>query len=422
VTTSLRSLFAALALGLVAAFVPACDPNVPGRLQAQHVGDVSNPPAARGDGSEAIRAACALPPDGQPRAAGAMKRQPYLQQLTDRSGKLVWTAAGEQPATVLLRRADGGAPVAAAVTRDESAQLPAGQRQWVASLEGLSPDTLYCYQLREGEAAVAEAGFRSAPARDGATPARFVVFGDSGEGGEDQHAVLDQVKTVPFDFILHTGDIAYDNGTRSQFEAHFFDVYADLLRLFPVFPASGNHEYETQQAAPFREAFVLPENGGPEGKERWYSYDWGPVHFVVLDTERIGPVQAAWLEADLSAASDRPWTIVYGHKPPFSSGSHGNDAGFQQTFVPILERHHVPLVLSGHDHDYERVKPQNGVTYVVTGGGGRGSRDVGHSSFTAFSESVQHFVYVTATADTLALHAIDGTGAEFDSLVLHRSH
>jgi len=186
-----------------------------------------------------------------------------------------------------------------------------------------------------------------------------------------------------------------------------------------VFPASGNHEYETEDALPFREAFALPENGGPAGIERWYSYDWGDVHFVVLDTERVGAEQAAWLDADL-AANQRRWTIVYLHRPAFSSGDHGGDPGVQQWFVPLFVRHGVPLVLAGHDHHYERTNAIDGVTYVVTGGGGRGTRGVGRSDFTAFSEQVCNFVYVTVLGDELTLHAIDGTGQEFDSLRLHR--
>ena len=128
-------------------------------------------------------------------------------------------------------------------------------------------------------------------------------------------------------------------------------------------------------------------------------------------------MQAAWLDADLTA-NQLPWTIVYWHKPPFSSGEHGSDGGARTYFVPILEKHKVPLVLNGHDHDYERTTPQNGVTYVVTGGGGVGVRPVGSSGFTAFSDAVIHFVYVTVAGNELALHAIDGLGQEFDSLVI----
>ena len=187
-----------------------------------------------------------------------------------------------------------------------------------------------------------------------------------------------------------------------------------------MFPASGNHEYGTEDAAPFREAFVLPENGAPDGVERWYSYDWGDVHLVALDSERVGAAQAAWLDADLDATR-LPWTIVYFHRPPFSSGDHGSDDNVRRWFVPLFVKHHVPLVLTAHDHDYERTKPIDGVTYVVSGGGGRGTRAVGQSAFTAFAESVCHFVYVEVVDQTLTLHAIDGVGQEFDSVLLSRS-
>jgi len=328
-------------------------------------------------------------------------------------------SANDASLSVTISAPDGTAVATPAATRDPTAAVATGSSQWLAPLRPLTPATIYCYDVQGGSAASARRGFRTAPAPGSGATVRFLAFGDSGGGGSDQIALRDQMATVPFDLIIHTGDIAYENGTRDEFQRNFFKPYADYLQYFPVFPASGNHEYATDDAAPFREAFVLPENGGPEGKERWYSFDWGDVHFVALDTEKSGPVQAAWLDADLTA-NTLPWTIVYGHKPPFSSGEHGNDGGFQTYFVPLLEKHHVPLVLNGHDHDYERTKPQNGVTYVVTGGGGVGVRSVGTSAFTAVSDAVIHFVYVTVSGDELALHAIDGLGHEFDSLVLHR--
>jgi len=249
---------------------------------------------------------------------------------------------------------------------------------------------------------------------------QFIALGDSGGGGSDQAALLHQIETVPFDFMIHVGDIAYDNGLLPEFESRFFHVYAPQLASRPIFPASGNHEYDTDDGAPFRQVFVLPENGGPAGVERWYSYDWGNVHFVVLDTERSGPDQAAWLEADLTA-NTLPWTIVYGHKPPHSSGEHGDDPGFNEWFVPILSAHHVPLVLSGHDHDYERFNPIDGVTYIVTGGGGKGVRELGAPKpGSAFADSVIHLLAVTVDGDTLTTHAIDGTGREFDTTTIHR--
>ena len=219
----------------------------------------------------------------------------------------------------------------------------------------------------------------------------------------------------PYSLIIHTGDIAYDSGSIGEFEDTVFKMYTPLLRHLPLFPAPGNHEYRTLKGAPFRAVFSLP--GG--NAEKWYSYDWGRIHFAALDTEADYATQVRWLDDDLTATA-LPWKIVYFHKPPYSSGEHGSDMALRSTVAPIFEKHHVQLVLAGHDHDYERMHPQQGVAYIVTGGGGVGTRPVGTSSFTAFSEDVIHFVYADVRVDELVLHAIDATGAEFDSVVIPR--
>lgn len=377
-----------------------------------------------------MNALCGVSGPEDAAAPGYLLRRPYLQMPTDRSVQLLWTADQQmREATVELTTPDGtpvtqvpGAPDLSVprVAKPGRRGWPSSSAvQWTAALTGLEPETVYCYQLSSGKNLLRRGGFRTAPAAGSTRPVRFAVVGDSGTGSFNQRSVIAQMGTVPFDLILHTGDIAYDSGTREQFEKTFFGMYADLLGFFPLIPVSGNHEYGTEGAAPFREVFALPENGGPGGRERWYSYDYGNVHFVGLDTEWIGPEQAAWLDADLSA-NRLPWTVVYLHRPPFSSGEHGDHPALKTHFVAIFAKHRVPLVLAGHDHNYERTLPMDGVTYVVTGGGGRETRPVGHSQYTAFAEAVCHFVYVTIEGDQLTLHAIDGVGREFDSLRLHR--
>jgi hypothetical protein len=392
-----------------------------------------------GDLSHTLRATERAAPDahlasacGEPvRAPGAPKilRTPYLQKVTDHTATVMWTSTVSADLTVDLWPAAATSPqVASAAVHPVSvySQVEKGVKpgggglQHGATFDDLTAATTYCYSIRQGDTTlIGPTAFTTAPAAGAGAPVRFVAFSDSGSGGADQDEVMKQLHTVPFQLMIHTGDIAYDGGKAWELEQHFFSMYAPLLSHFPVFPASGNHDYATDDAQPFRDGFALPENGGPEGKERWYSYNWGDVHFVALDTEKTGEVQARWLDADL-ARNTRPWTIVYGHKPPYSSGYHGSDGDFQKWFVPILEKHHVPLVLNGHDHNYERTRPLNGVTYVVTGGGGRGTKGVGHSWFTAYSDQVLNFVYVTVDDSTLTLHAIDATGREFDSVQISR--
>lgn len=380
-----------------------------GNLEAQPGGDTSHP-ARRGSPVDELKAACG---DGG-LAAGGMARQAYLQQVTDSAALVGWVSTSGAPRHVAFTRPDGTPVMEAGAQVDEKAIRIGDERQMWSKASGLEPSTIYCYGVDGSMPMTARAGFRTAPAADSTEPVRFLAFGDSGGGGADQYALLDQMYTVPFDLMIHTGDIAYDNGTIAEFENNVFGVYAELFRSIPFFPAPGNHEYNsTANAAPFRSVFSLPGTSG----NTWYSYDWGQVHFASLDTEADYATQIAWLDRDL-AASDKPWKIVYLHRPPYSSGEHGSDTGLQTKLAPVLKKHHVQLVLAGHDHDYERMIPQDGVEYVVTGGGGKGTRPVGSSDFTAYATETIHFVYAEVTSTELTLHAIDASGKEFDSVVI----
>ncbi len=385
--------------------------NSSGNLTAGEGGDTSHP-AKRGSPIDDLEAQCTgwdLSP-----GSSVISRQAYLQQVTSTAAMVGWVTDESEHLHVEFTHPDGTKVMDAAGTIDEAAIRIGGERQMWARASGLEPNTVYCYGV-SGSTAV-RSGFRTAPAADSTAAVRFLAFGDSGGGGADQYALLDQMMTVPFDLMIHTGDIAYDNGTIAEFEDNVFGVYGNLFRSIPFFPAPGNHEYNsTADAAPFRSVFSLPGDTG----ETWYSYDWGPIHFVSLDTEADYATQIAWLDQDLTL-STKPWTILYLHRPPYSSGEHGSDTGLRAKLAPVLKNHHVQLVLAGHDHDYERMIPQDGVAYVVTGGGGKGTRPVGTSPFTAYSTDVIHFVYGEVIGDELTLHAIDAQGKEFDSMVIAR--
>jgi hypothetical protein len=376
------------------------------KLAAEGTGDVSNPPAPRGAPDEEVSKACG---DGQV-TSSRLVRRPYLQQVSGRTAHLSFTQHGDEPVVVDVFL-PGGKPVLSRLATREAPGSPLR-----VEIGGLEPATIYCYRLN---GLTESAGFRTAPAPVRNTHTRFVAFGDSGNGSDNQRAVFAQIQTVPYDLVLHLGDLAYEKGSSYELESHYFDVYRRLGRSFSVFPVIGNHDNSTAQATPFLSAFDLPDNGVESERERFYSFNWGPVHFVALDTERIDGRQAAWLDQDLTR-QDSPWVVVYGHRPAYSSGSHGGDPRFRAELGPVLEKHHVPLVLSGHEHDYERTKPIAGTVYVVSGGGGRDTRPVSWSDFTAYAEDVLHFVFVEADASTLTLHAIDGVGREFDSLRLTR--
>jgi len=383
----------------------ACSGNT-AELAAKNTGDLTQPLAARLSPESPLEKRCG---SGKVVSA-ALSRAPYLQKVTDTGTVVAFSASSTSPLSVEVTDIDGASVSTAAVETDASAGRD-GPATLTASLTGLSPSTTYCYEI---PGLTERAGFATSPPTGADVPVHFIAFGDSGSGGDSQRAVFDQMQTVPFELGLQLGDLAYNSGTPREIESGFFNVYSPILKSFAVYPVAGNHDYATDQAEPLRQAFVLPTNGD---HERWYSFDRGPVHFVGLDTERIGPDQAAWLEQDLSA-TQLPWKILFGHRPPFSSGEHGGDAAYQRYFVPIIENHHVDLVLSGHEHDYERFKPIGGTVYVVSGGGGRETRPVGFGPVTAFSEAVLHFVYVEVEGSLLTLHAIDGVGREFDQAIV----
>ncbi len=296
------------------------------KLAATGTGDISNPPALRGSADLALREACgsgALSADGM----ANFRRRPYLQQVGAHSARVVATAAAGRELRVTVSLPDGSPIVSLDAEVDDSARPP-GAEQHVAEITGLSPSTLYCYEV---DGLSERVGFRTAPDADGSLS--FVAFGDSGSGGTEQLAVYDQLREFPFDFVLHLGDLAYEKGAYSELESRFFKVYSATFASFSVFPAIGNHDVATDAGAPYLESFVLPENA-PGRQERQYSFEWGSVHFVSLDTEHIDGAQAEWLDADL-AASEAPWTIVLAHRPAYSSGAHGGSAAFRQTFGPI---------------------------------------------------------------------------------------
>jgi hypothetical protein len=389
--------------------------NQAGHVASEGTGDLSHPLAERDSPAEAEADACG-DADMLPGFEPAVRRAPYMQRVTDTGARVLWTSDEGAPEVVAMwpGEPEEGAltePTAAETGVMDGAEPAPGVLQYRSELDQLSPDTIYCYSLElEGEPATTPTGFRTAPAPGSQEKVTFAAFGDSGEAGDDQYAVLAQLQTVPMRLMIHTGDIAYEDGTMKQFEETYFDIYRPILDSIAMFPSIGNHDDHEN----YRKVYDLP--WAQSGKS-WYSFDYGNIHFVALDSTDLGDEQARWLDRDL-ADNRLGWTVVYGHHPAFSSGEHGNTSAMQDLFVPIFEKHHVDLVLAGHDHDYERMIPQNGVNYVVTGGGGRGTRPVGSSDFTAYAEDVLHFVYVEVEGNQLLLHAIDGVGVEFDQLAI----
>ncbi|MHC5210493.1 MAG: purple acid phosphatase family protein [Planctomycetota bacterium] len=238
-------------------------------------------------------------------------------------------------------------------------------------LTGLLPETTSYYAV--GSSTELFAGgdathrFTTPPETGSAVPTRVWAIGDSGTGNENAAAVRDAFLAFnggqPPDAWLMLGDNAYTDGTELEYQAAVFDMYAEILRQAPLWPARGNHD---RDEAVYTGAFTLPTagqaGGVPSGTESYYSFDLANIHFVCLDSlesdHSVGGAMWTWLQCDL-AASDAEWLIAYWHHPPYSKGSHDSDdeillVEMRENFLPLLEAAGVDLVLSGHSHSYER--------------------------------------------------------------------
>ncbi|MGH3365826.1 MAG: metallophosphoesterase family protein [Nocardioidaceae bacterium] len=246
---------------------------------------------------------------------------------------------------------------------------------------------------------------------------RLVAAGDTGTGDRAQRrtvaAMVDVTNGRPFDALLLLGDIVYDVGNPRLVPRTVTKPFAPLVRTgAELIPALGNHDIILG-----RQDEILHRLGR---SDPYYVEHVGPLRVVVLDSNHVSEDQTAWLRRVLSAdVSPRSWTVVIMHHPPYSAGGHGSSLPVRRSWSPLFERYDVPLVLAGHDHDYQRSEPIRDVTYVVSGGGAT-LRPTGSRPFTAVSASVLHFLDIAVYRDRLLVRAVDQSGGLVDRFALHR--
>ncbi len=243
-------------------------------------------------------------------------------------------------------------------------------------ITGLQPDTRYYYNI--GTTTQVLAGdeshtFLTFPLPNTDRPVRLWVEGDSGKYAWTQNLVRDAYKIYtrprPADVWLMLGDNAYTWGTDEEHQELLFDIYPEVLRQMALWPVIGNHELNDGVMGAYPDIFSLPtagEAGGlASGTENYYSFDYGNIHFVALnsmepDLTADGEMMT-WLANDL-AVNDKYWLIAYWHHLPFAEGGLGEllSAAMRLNALPLLESYGVDLVLTGHYHNYRRSKLVNG--------------------------------------------------------------
>ena len=248
---------------------------------------------------------------------------------------------------------------------------------------------------------------------------KFAIIGDSGTGSSAQYRVAKQLwdshARYPYEFVVMLGDNLYGGSRDTDYKKKFEDPYKPILDAKIKFYASlGNHD--SSNATLYK---LFNMNG-----ERCYTFSPKPgVRFFALDSNYMDRTQLAWLEKEL-AASGSDWKIAFFHHPLYSSGGrHGSDLQLRALLEPLFLKYGVDLVLAGHEHFYERIKPQKGIYYFISGGAGklRGG-DVGPGSeLTAKGfDTGYHFMLMELDKDALHFQAISDQGKTVDSGTLAR--
>ena len=251
---------------------------------------------------------------------------------------------------------------------------------------------------------------------------KFAVLGDFGTGSKQQYQLATQMKLVhdrfPYEMVALVGDNLYGSERPQDFKKKFEDPYKPLLDAGVKFYASlGNHDDPQEQ----RNYKLFNMDG-----KRYYSFKpttKQSVRFFVLESSYLNPDQIAWFEKELKD-SESEWKIPYFHHPPYSSGErHGSDTQIRQPLDPLFLKYNVSVVLTGHDHFYERTKPQNGIVYFVCGSGGqlrKGNIDKRTGLTAAGNDQDQSFMIAEINGDQMWFNAISRAGKVFDSGVITR--
>ncbi len=339
--------------------------------------------------------------------AASIVRGPYVQLGTQNSMTIRWDTD-----TATTSKVSFGAAVNALNTDQTDTTA---KTKHIVKLTGLTPLTRYYYSIGTVEAVLAgndnTTFFETSPTPGQATSTRIWVVGDPGRAGtnpttQDQQYVLNGFKTFNndryTDFWLMLGDNAYNDGTIQEYQNAVFNQYPDLLKQSPLWPAMGNHDSRTAkvetQTGGYYDLFSTPTNGEaggePSNHKGYYSFDYGDIHVVVLNSadsehnQLSGPMDE-WLENDLSQ-SNAQWLISIFHHAPYGKSGHDSDIEsglirMRENFLPILEKHGVDLVMAGHNHFYTRTRLMsnhygdsttfNGATHNLNMGDGQVASD-----------------------------------------------
>ena len=246
---------------------------------------------------------------------------------------------------------------------------------------------------------------------------KFLAMGDNGTGDREQYELAQQMvkarASFPFDLVIMLGDNMYGGQRPDDYVRKFEQPYAPLLSAGVRFQAAiGNHD------RPEQVSYKLFNMDG----QRYYSYVRGNVRFLALDSTLMDPKQLAWIEGVLRDSREE-WKICYFHHPLYSNAArHGSSVDLRVLLEPLFLKYGVNVVFSGHDHVYERLAPQKGIYYFVSGAGGqlrRGNMRRSQQTAAAFDQDLS-FMLVEVAGVEMFFQVISRTGQTVDSGTIRR--
>jgi predicted phosphodiesterase len=254
------------------------------------------------------------------------------------------------------------------------------------------------------------------PLRENST--RFVVLGDTGTGDREQREVAMRVeeyrRRTNFQFGILLGDNVYGSERPQDFARKFEQPYKPILAAgVKFFAALGNHDDPNQR---YYQPFNM--NG-----DRYYTYDRDDIRFFVLDTNYLDRRQLDWLEDELKKSTSS-WKVSYFHHPLYSSGGrHGSELDLRALLEPLFLKYGMNVVFAGHEHFYERIKPQNGIYYFTAGGAAKLRKgDIRKTNLTEVGFDTDYsFMIAEVAGDELHFQTIARTGQTVDFGVIHRA-
>lgn len=375
--------------------------------------------------------------------AGPITKGPWIQHVTSTSA--VIRVEVDPPAPLTLELGMSGPSTLTDAARGIVVESREKRALHSIVLRGLDPATRYPFTVRSG-GAQRYGAVTTAPREDSGATFRFLIYGDNRTDDASHAAVVRAMETAHADFLINTGDLVESGGSPPQWQT-FFDIEAPLTRERPVFSCVGNHElhdgagiefvrYFGPASLPASELAPAPAATGQpvadaaaapvsleqlSGTFRWSNARFFLVNGMVDYTK--GPTRA-WLDKALTDSDKEPdlvWRVVVVHHGPWSSGPHGDNPLLHEAKIPqLLREHKVDLVISGHDHIYERGTAA-GLAYVVSGGGGAPIYRVKQTEPTSRRyESVRHFIHVSASSVAMQLEATRPDGSMVERCALRK--